>query len=87
MSCSRRGLDERVSAAQGTNPDIINIFINPGNPDRSLLRLISRNTVLPLHEFAAPGSEAAGLTCMKTLVVGAAHMHLVLARTRALPFR
>ncbi len=76
-----------MCAAQGVNPDSINIFINPDNPDRSLLRLISRNPVLPLHEFVAPGSEAAGITCMKALVVGSAHMHLTLARSSALPFR
>ncbi|EIE23246.1 hypothetical protein COCSUDRAFT_63602 [Coccomyxa subellipsoidea C-169] len=72
---------------QGTNPDAINIFINPENSERSLLRMISRNPVLPLHEFRAAGSEAADLTCVKTLVAGSAHMHLTLARARALPFR
>lgn len=66
---------------------MINIFINPENPERSLLRLISHNPVLPLHMFVAPGSGSSGLTCVKTLVVGAAHMHLVLSRARALPFR
>ncbi|BDA50234.1 hypothetical protein COCOBI_15-3630 [Coccomyxa sp. Obi] len=72
---------------QGVNPDVINILINPDNPDRSLLRLISHNPVLPLQKFSAPGSETAGVTCVKALVVGSAHMHLTLACNRALPFR
>jgi hypothetical protein len=74
-------------AWQGVNPGVTNNLINHADPGRALMRLISRTLALPVHEFWVPGSEGAGLTCVRALVAGSVDMHAVHARVRALPFR
>ena len=76
---------------QGDSPHLIQNFIDPPEPQRSILPLISRRSVLTRDALGAQteanGQDNGGLTCFSKFVAGSGSLHTSMQRTRALPFR
>lgn len=76
---------------QGDSPQLLELFIDPPEAERSMLPLITRRPVLTRDALAAQaeasGGTVGGLTCFSSFVAGSGSLHTSMQRTRALPFR
>ena len=79
--------DKNQMLAQGDAAERIEHFITPADPERSLLSLISSQSVQKLGKSGLVSTSGKGQTCYKALVAGSGGLHLPQQRLRVLPFR
>ena len=76
---------------QGDSPQLLELFIDPPEAERSMLPLITRRPILTRDalqaQAEASGAAAGGLTCFSSFVAGSGSLHTSMQRIRALPFR